>query len=322
VLHGSSNGSRGHGRAQGDSLSRHYPHVREAQSRALLRAGRPFPVYSCWNGAVAVDARAFVEASARARCGARCWDFADAALPLQRGITFRSWRVDELVSPSADADPLQVRCAAPPPPPPPLPAHHHHHRRRRHHYNHHRLRRRRRRHHRNQHRHTCQVFDDFSCTVSECQLVCKDLWAAGLGRIVINPRVHVYYTWRSYYMQRYVMSWVNRLFMSWAHMLVMRTSEAQEDVWSIRDPPAHIACGIDTDDGRSIPRGTLTGPRPPWNATEDGGGFGFGWGRRVRGWSGPHLEALRWNLSRSSSSSSGSGAPPPPRVSSGKVDPV
>ena len=96
-----------------------------------------------------------------------------------------------------------------------------------------------------------QVFNDGICSVSECQLVCKDLWAAGMTRILINPRVHVYYSWRSYYMQRYVMSWVNTLVMSWAHPLVMRTSEARGSVWAIREPPARVACGIDTDDDRS-----------------------------------------------------------------------
>lgn len=41
---------------KGLSFSSWYPYVREPETQSLLRQEQPFPVYSCWNGAVTIHA--------------------------------------------------------------------------------------------------------------------------------------------------------------------------------------------------------------------------------------------------------------------------
>jgi len=64
----------------GASFSDWYPYVREATAAAAMRAGRPFRVFTCWNGAVTLPA---------------------AALTTD-GVVFRSWRAGERRSLAAD----------------------------------------------------------------------------------------------------------------------------------------------------------------------------------------------------------------------------
>lgn len=44
---------------EGRLMSRWYPYARHADSQALLRAGLPFPVSTCWNGIAMMDAKPF-----------------------------------------------------------------------------------------------------------------------------------------------------------------------------------------------------------------------------------------------------------------------
>jgi len=112
----------------GQTLSPWYPFVRDPDAQARLRAGQPFRLYSCWNGAVALPASAI--------------------------RLFRSWREDE--PPSVDA--LDPNAAVLSPTQQPLQR----------------------------------------CPVSECALVCKDLWQAGRTRIYMNPRVRLVYDSQSF----------------------------------------------------------------------------------------------------------------------------
>lgn len=68
----------------GEAFNSFYPFVAEPAAQAALKARRPFRVYSCWNGAVVLPAKAFV----------------------QSRIAFRSWRVNEPASPHPAASGL------------------------------------------------------------------------------------------------------------------------------------------------------------------------------------------------------------------------
>ena len=48
-------------RVQGNAFDPFYPFVEEPTAQAALRAGQPFRVYSCWNGAVVLPGNALVE---------------------------------------------------------------------------------------------------------------------------------------------------------------------------------------------------------------------------------------------------------------------
>jgi hypothetical protein len=70
----------------GNSFSDWYPYVREHTAQRLMRQGKPFRVFSCWNGAVVVP----------------------ASVITQHGVLFRSWHVNERRSAHPDASAAEV----------------------------------------------------------------------------------------------------------------------------------------------------------------------------------------------------------------------
>lgn len=131
----------------GAPMSPWYPFVVEPRSQALVKQGRPFPVYSCWNGMVVLNGDAMRRYS----------------------ITFRGWVEGEPTMPvvpagrDVAAEWKQFAGREVP------------------------------------------SFTRHGCAVSECQLVCKDLWQAGHGRIVMNPAVKVVYERETMFRQAVLM---------------------------------------------------------------------------------------------------------------------
>ena len=84
-----------------------------------------------------------------------------------------------------------------------------------------------------------------ACPVSECHLVCKDLWAAGRTRIYMNPRVRVVYNAESEMSGRVWLPLINGALLSWTHRLAvphhaLRSSRVLQPVGShhaANDPP-------------------------------------------------------------------------------------
>ena len=70
----------------GNAFSSWYPYIREATAQERLRQGKPFRVFSCWNGAVAVRASFLVH----------------------DGIIFRSWGINEPRSLHPNAEKKEV----------------------------------------------------------------------------------------------------------------------------------------------------------------------------------------------------------------------
>ena len=80
------------------------------------------------------------------------------------------------------------------------------------------------------------------CAVSECHLICKDLWAMGRSRIYLNPAVRVFYSRTAWWYHVLLMPVVNTL-LGWLHTPF--SSQPQFDsaiVGSV--PPRHVACGL------------------------------------------------------------------------------
>ena len=209
----------------GRTLSGWWPFLREPETQAMLKAGKPFPVSQCWNGMVALDAASWVGKGLLFRP----WQHQE-----QRGVTVpveevgggsasalwdaqwwahlrRLWNTVrvEWMSPPADAREEAREEAAPPT---------------------------------QTQRETAQdgdipvagipaaagsammhgadgggVYGGANCAASECGLFAKDLIEAGHPRVLVNPAVQLVYDTDSQLLQNLLMVWVNPLLLQWAN---------------------------------------------------------------------------------------------------------
>ena len=80
------------------------------------------------------------------------------------------------------------------------------------------------------------------CAVSECHLICKDLWAMGRSRIYINPAVRVFYSRKAWWYHILLMPVAN-MFLGWLHTPF--SSHPKFDSANAGSvPPRHVACGL------------------------------------------------------------------------------
>ena len=100
------------------------------------------------------------------------------------------------------------------------------------------------------------VFDDGSCSVSECQLFSKDLWDAGRTRIYLNPAVKVDYN-RYHRLLRMALSPIVNAatFLAWYFKSPYKFDVIVKppDNGAVTHPPIDVKCGIDyaTQNGRA-----------------------------------------------------------------------
>lgn len=207
--------------AAGGTLSPWWPHLRQADAQAALRAGKPFPVSQCWNGMVALDAPALVASAAlfrpwypgEPRGSPPPRNASDAPPPAQPWMQhlLTLWQTVRTVwvrppggghfppPPASEGEwTAAVRAgvtstsSAPlmPPPHPVADAV--------------ALRE--------------GVYGARTCAVSECALLGRDLAQAGHPRILVNPSVRVYYNTLTWWLQRGLMEpLVNPLLLTWAN---------------------------------------------------------------------------------------------------------
>ena len=113
---------------------------------------------------------------------------------------------------------------------------------------------------RSPHPHTdpTETFRLGQCSVSECQLFCKDIWAAAAPedsvRILIQPQVQVYYReWPTGWLQRLLMPWLNQLLFRWANRLHRSHPYFRSDrirgIWAKEwdgqmVAPSSVTCGL------------------------------------------------------------------------------
>lgn len=174
----------------GRSLSPWYPYFRHGPSQVAARAGQPVPVYACWNGAVAFDGPALAARGAVFRA----WGEHELRVPTMQAAAataVQHWAHAASYAPAQDLDVSSAPALA-----------------------------------------AAEAavaggeFATYVCPASECQLVFKDMWAAGAPRVYLHTGVHVYYNWLTWAMQHWLMPLLNTLFMSWANRIGLHQNAA------------------------------------------------------------------------------------------------
>lgn len=200
----------------GQTLSPWYPFVREPVAQGRLRAGLPFRVFSCWNGAVALPATAVRLF--------RGWREGEPSTPAEQHVV-------ATMDPGAEGDRIDAGARAP------------------------------------------ATWSASACPVSECHVLCKDLWDAGRTRIFMNPRVRVVYSPQSRALVATLLGLAELTYLSWANRIgsphhALRSHVIHEPVGRpprIRSeaarpgpvayddatvflPPTRVSCGLSGDD--------------------------------------------------------------------------
>ena len=199
----------------GQTLSPWYPFVREPVAQARIRAGLPFRVFSCWNGAVALPATAVRLF--------RGWREGEPSIPAEQ-------RVISSGDLGAEVDRMDAGARAP------------------------------------------AVWSASTCPVSECHVLCKDLWEAGLTRIYMNPHVRLVYSPQSRALVATLLGLAEFTYLSWANRIgsphhalrshlihepvgrpprirneVARPGPLAYDDATVFLPPTRVSCGLSGD---------------------------------------------------------------------------